>query len=142
MRFQGVLSAWNHEAGYGAITPTGGGDDVFVGLAAFPTAFTLEAAQAVAGPDASSVVVRLVDCSLLVPPQPGSDRRMRYTMLETLRAYLDSFGDVAAAARQLHVHPNTVRYRARRIETLLSTSLADPDVRLLFSLGLRALERI
>ncbi|MGC2566561.1 MAG: helix-turn-helix domain-containing protein [Mycobacterium sp.] len=63
-------------------------------------------------------------------------------LLETLRAYLDSFGDVAAAAQQLHVHPNTVRYRARRIETLLSTSLADPDVRLLFSLGLRALERI
>jgi DNA-binding PucR family transcriptional regulator len=55
---------------------------------------------------------------------------------------LDSFGDVAAAAAQLHVHPNTVRYRARRIETLLSTSLADPDVRLLLSLGLRATERI
>ncbi len=63
-------------------------------------------------------------------------------LVQTLRAYLDSFGDVAAAAGQLHVHPNTVRYRTRRIETLLSTSLADPDVRLLFSLGLRALERI
>jgi DNA-binding PucR family transcriptional regulator len=63
-------------------------------------------------------------------------------LVETLRAYLDSFGDVAAAAQQLHVHPNTVRYRTRRIETLLSTSLADPEVRLLFSLGLRALERI
>lgn len=37
MRFQGVLSAWNHDAGYGAITPSGGGDEVFVGLAAFPT---------------------------------------------------------------------------------------------------------
>ena len=63
-------------------------------------------------------------------------------LVQTLRAYLDSFGDVAAAAAQLHVHPNTVRYRARRIETLLSTSLADPDVRLLLSLGLRATERI
>lgn len=63
-------------------------------------------------------------------------------LVQTLRAYLDSFGDVAAAAQQLHVHPNTVRYRARRIEKLLSTSLADPEVRLLFSLGLRALERI
>ncbi|MBL8277576.1 MAG: cold shock domain-containing protein [Pelomonas sp.] len=37
MRFEGVLSAWNHEAGYGAIRPRGGGDEVFVGLAAFPT---------------------------------------------------------------------------------------------------------
>jgi DNA-binding PucR family transcriptional regulator len=63
-------------------------------------------------------------------------------LVQTLRAYLDSFGDVADAAAQLHVHPNTVRYRARRIETLLSTSLADPDVRLLLSLGLRATERI
>jgi DNA-binding PucR family transcriptional regulator len=62
-------------------------------------------------------------------------------LVQTLRAYLDSFGDIAAAARRLHVHPNTVRYRARRIETLLSTSLADPDVRLVLSLGLRATER-
>lgn len=37
MRFEGVLSAWNHEAGYGAIRPLGGGEEVFVGLAAFPT---------------------------------------------------------------------------------------------------------
>jgi DNA-binding PucR family transcriptional regulator len=63
-------------------------------------------------------------------------------LVQTLRAYLDDFGDFAAAAAQLHVHPNTVRYRVRRIETLLSTSLADPDVRLLLSLGLRATERL
>ena len=37
MRFEGVLSAWNHDAGYGAIRPVGGGEEVFVGLAAFPT---------------------------------------------------------------------------------------------------------
>ena len=61
-------------------------------------------------------------------------------LAETLRAYLDSFGDVAVAAHWLQVHPNTVRYRVRRIEKLLSTSLADPDVRLVFSLGLRVLE--
>ena len=47
------------------------------------------------------------------------------------------FGDVGAAAQWLHVHPNTVRYRVRRIEELLGTSLADPDVRLLLSLSLR-----
>ena len=43
-------------------------------------------------------------------------------LADTLRAYLDSFGDVAAAAQWLHVHPNTVRYRVRRIEELLTTS--------------------
>lgn len=62
-------------------------------------------------------------------------------LAETLRTYLDAFGDIAAAAQTLRVHPNTVRYRIRRIEKLLSTSLADPEVRLLFSLGLRILER-
>jgi DNA-binding PucR family transcriptional regulator len=36
------------------------------------------------------------------------------------------------------VHPNTVRYRVRRIEQTLGSSLADPDVRLLLSLSLRA----
>lgn len=37
MRFEGVLSAWNPDAGYGTIRPSGGGEEVFVGLAAFPT---------------------------------------------------------------------------------------------------------
>lgn len=36
MRFEGVLVAWNPEAGYGAIRPAKGGDEVFVGLGAFP----------------------------------------------------------------------------------------------------------
>ncbi len=62
-------------------------------------------------------------------------------LAETLRAHLDSFGDIGAAARSLQVHPNTVRYRVRRIEKLMSTSLADPEARLVFSLGLRVLER-
>jgi DNA-binding PucR family transcriptional regulator len=70
------------------------------------------------------------------------DLRARDPMLaETLRVYLDSFGDIGAAARLLQVHPNTVRYRVRRIEKLLSTSLSDPEVRLVFSLGLRVSER-
>lgn len=37
MRFEGVLSAWNHDAGYGSIRPLGGGEEVFVSLGAFPT---------------------------------------------------------------------------------------------------------
>ncbi len=62
-------------------------------------------------------------------------------LAETLRAYLDSFGDIGAAAQWLQVHPNTVRYRVRRIEKLLATPLTDPEVRLVFSLGLRVAER-
>ncbi|MFT7771759.1 hypothetical protein [Roseateles sp.] len=37
MRFEGVLSAWDPNTGHGAIRPSGGGEEVFVGLAAFPT---------------------------------------------------------------------------------------------------------
>lgn len=36
MRFEGELVAWNEEAGYGAIRPAHGGDEIFVGLRAFP----------------------------------------------------------------------------------------------------------
>ncbi|MGH3169411.1 MAG: ATP-binding protein [Trebonia sp.] len=60
---------------------------VFRRLAVFPGPFTLEAAEAVAGPDAGPVVLRLVDCSLLVPPRLGADGRSRYAMLLTLRDY-------------------------------------------------------
>ncbi len=61
------------------------------------------------------------------------------SLVTTLQAYLDCFGDVGAAGQWLHVHPNTVRYRVRRIEKLLGTSLADPDDRLVLALGLRAM---
>jgi DNA-binding PucR family transcriptional regulator len=77
----------------------------------------------------------------LVDPRIRDLRAQDPALAATLRIYLDSFGDIAAAAQSLQVHPNTVRYRVRRIEKLLSTSLADPEVRLLFSLGLRVLER-
>jgi non-specific serine/threonine protein kinase len=56
-------------------------------LAVFPGPFTLDAAEAVAGPESGPLVLRLVDCSLLVRPRSGPDQRARYTMLQTLRAY-------------------------------------------------------
>ena len=59
----------------------------FRAVSVFPGPFTLEGAEAVAGADAGLAVVRLVDCSLLVPPRAGVDGRPRYVMLETLRAY-------------------------------------------------------
>jgi non-specific serine/threonine protein kinase len=60
---------------------------VFRAVSVFPAGFTLEAAEAVAGPDAGPIALRLVDCSLLSPPQAGLDGQLRYVMLETLRAY-------------------------------------------------------
>jgi predicted ATPase/DNA-binding CsgD family transcriptional regulator len=76
---------------------------VFRAVSVFPGPFTLEAAGAVAGPGAGAVVLRLVDCSLLVPPRAGADGRSRYVMLETLRGYgasqlTDAGGAEAAVA--------------------------------------------
>lgn len=36
MRFEGILSAWNPDAGYGTIRALNGGGDLFVSLGAFP----------------------------------------------------------------------------------------------------------
>jgi predicted ATPase len=60
---------------------------VFRAVSVFPGSFTLDGVEAVAGAGSEPVVLHLVDCSLLVPPQAGADGRSRYVMLETLRAY-------------------------------------------------------
>jgi predicted ATPase/class 3 adenylate cyclase/DNA-binding CsgD family transcriptional regulator len=78
---------------------------VFRHLSVFTAPFTLEAAGAVAGQEAVPAVLRLVECSLLVPPRPGPDGRMRYRVLETLRGYgaglLAEAGEQDAAAAAL-----------------------------------------
>lgn len=56
---------------------------------------------------------------------------------ETLRAYLDHRGDVTTAAAKLSVHPNTLRYRLRRIVEISGLDLDDPDERLVTDLQLR-----
>ena len=81
------------------------GRRVFRALSVFPGPFTLEGAEAVAGPGAGAAVLHLVDCSLLVPPRVGTDGRSRYGMLETLRSYgsarLEQAGEQDGAARAL-----------------------------------------
>jgi DNA-binding PucR family transcriptional regulator len=86
------------------------------------------------------IVARVGAEERLVDPRVRALRAQDPVLAETLRVYLDSFGDVGAAAGLLGVHPNTVRYRVRRIEKVLSASLSDPDVRLVFSLALRVTE--
>ncbi len=50
----------------------------------------------------------------------------RDILLETLEAWRDHNGSAAIAGAALFCHPNTVRHRLRRIETLTGTSLSDP----------------
>ena len=58
------------------------------------------------------------------PAGPGAPGRRRATgpladaggdLLDTLTAYLEASGSIEGAARALFVHPNTVRYRLRRV---------------------------
>ena len=83
-------------------------------VSVFPAPFTLDAAEAVAGQDAASAVLRLVECSLLVPPRPGVDGRSRYAMLETLRGY--GAGLLAAAGEQDQPLAALARYALRVAE--------------------------
>src|SRR4051812_40672760 len=65
----------------------------------------------------------------------GPGPRARLT--ETLRAWLDRPGQVQAVAGELGVHPQTVRYRVRKLRELFGDALEDPDLRFELSLALR-----
>jgi hypothetical protein len=58
-------------------------------------------------------------------------------LVETLRAWLDAFGDVGAAAESMFVHPNTFRYRVRRVAEVGDLDLSDPQQRFSLMLQLR-----
>jgi DNA-binding PucR family transcriptional regulator len=66
-----------------------------------------------------------------------AERGTQYAL--TLRAYLDAMGDVVGAAKTISVHPNTFRYRLRRLGELFDISLRDADERLVLELQFRLL---
>ncbi|WNV88187.1 helix-turn-helix domain-containing protein [Umezawaea sp. Da 62-37] len=63
-------------------------------------------------------------------------------LVETLRAWLDAFGDVIAASAAVHVHPNTFRYRLRRLAEIGELDLTDPEARFAAMLQLRVLSSV
>ena len=66
--------------------------------------------------------------------RPGARGRLRMT----LRAWLDHPGQVTRVAGELHVHPQTVRYRVAQLRELFGDRLEDPDARFELALALRA----
>ncbi len=70
------------------------------------------------------------------------DRRHRLNLVETLRAWLEAFGDVAAAAESTAVHQNTFRYRLRRVAEVGQWDLGDPDQRFAMMVQLRVLAAV
>ena len=59
---------------------------------------------------------------------------------ETLLAWLQNAGNARLAAGQLHVHPQTVRYRLRQIQELFGPVLDEPGARFELEVALRARE--
>ncbi|MCX6519776.1 MAG: helix-turn-helix domain-containing protein [Actinobacteria bacterium] len=125
-----VASRWEAEQALGAV------------LAAGPTEATVRSIDEVR----SSVVMRrvrdvLVDDARCRTPHlevlARHDAEQHTDHLATLGAYLDSFGDVSSAAAALSVHPNTLRYRLKRIVDLLGVDLTDPVERFVLELQWR-----
>ncbi|MGI5166510.1 helix-turn-helix domain-containing protein [Spirillospora sp. CA-253888] len=64
----------------------------------------------------------------------------RERLVETLRTWLVTRGTAAEIAKLLHIHPQTVRYRMRKIEQTLGDRLEDPESRFGIEVVLRAME--
>jgi hypothetical protein len=63
--------------------------------------------------------------------------RSRERMAATALAYVRHNGNAVAMAAELHVHPQTARYRITRLRDLLGTQLDDPDARFELEIALR-----
>ncbi|WGY01456.1 helix-turn-helix domain-containing protein [Nocardioides sp. QY071] len=72
-------------------------------------------------PDQARVLVDAVLAPVLALPEDD-----REVVFATARAWLAAGGSTSTAARELHVHRNTVRYRIRRLEEITGRDLARP----------------
>jgi hypothetical protein len=82
----------------------------------------------------------LVDdlASLRLAPLRALAPRSRERLEATLLAYLRHRGNGPRIAADLHVHPQTVRYRLARLRELLGPALDDPETRFELEVVLRA----
>ncbi|MBQ0986807.1 helix-turn-helix domain-containing protein [Streptomyces sp. F63] len=93
-----------------------------------PLAMVVAAAPAEAGHLVEVVLRPLLDL-------PAAERAR---LLETLEHWFATSGSAREAAGRLFVHPNTVRYRLRRIEELTGRSLSDPRAAAHIAVALQA----
>jgi hypothetical protein len=70
-------------------------------------------------------------------PLESLSEKARERMQETALAYVRRGGNAVAMAAELHVHPQTARYRIARLRELFGEQLDDPDVRLELEIALR-----
>ncbi|MFJ7412682.1 helix-turn-helix domain-containing protein [Streptomyces sp. NPDC098077] len=69
----------------------------------------------------------------------GISATRRDRLVETLRIWLDTRGTAAQMGALLDVHPQTVRYRMRSLESIFGDQLVDPESRFATEAVLRAL---
>jgi DNA-binding PucR family transcriptional regulator len=62
------------------------------------------------------------------------DRQYNTDYVTTLRVYINSFGDMREAAQSLNLHPNSLRYRVKRLTEIGGLDLDDPKLRLALQL--------
>jgi len=65
----------------------------------------------------------------VLAPLDGTSAEARARLERTLASWLDCLGDGRAMAAELHVHPQTIRYRLGKLRALFGTALDDPLVR-------------
>lgn len=73
-------------------------------------------------------------------PVAGISANRRERLIETLRIWLDTRGTAAQMGELLDVHPQTVRYRMRSLESIFGEQLVDPHSRFSTEAVLRALQ--
>jgi len=71
-------------------------------------------------------------------PLDGLTEKAAARMRATALAFVRHGGNSVAMAEELHVHPQTVRYRVARLRELLGEQLEDPDARFELELALRS----
>ena len=87
---------------------------------------------------ASNPTVTSLIAARRLAPLEGLTARARERMHETALAYVRHQGNAVAMAAELHVHPQTARYRIARLRELFGEDLDDPDARFELELALRA----
>jgi hypothetical protein len=85
----------------------------------------------------SPLLVSLIAERRLAPLRDLTERAHE-RMRETALAYVRHHGNAVPMAAELHVHPQTARYRIARLRELLGDELDDPDARFELEIALRA----
>ncbi|GAA3018228.1 PucR family transcriptional regulator [Tetragenococcus solitarius] len=65
------------------------------------------------------------------------DQKNHLNLLQTLSSYLENHQNIAATARTLYIHRNTLIYRIERIEAILGVDITEANIALSLQLALK-----